>query len=85
MTRNHAIGFEGRDGDRVHGAVHPTWASGAKHVELVGDVGYVVAAGWDFGGDFFGVESTAPARWRYVGTTMWRLCVVYYEFGAEEI
>lgn len=84
LTRNCTTWLEGRSWDRVHGAVHPAWAPRAEHVQLIGDLGYVVASCGDFRGYLFGEPTASSARWRKRGV-VWRLRIINYEFCTEEI
>lgn len=43
----------------MHDAVHLSWAAGPEDIELVGDLGDVVASGWNFRRYFLGVETAA--------------------------
>lgn len=49
----------------MHGAVHPTWATGAQYIQLVSDLSDAIASSGYFRRYFFGVESAArPSWWR---------------------
>lgn len=78
--------LDGRGRDWVHDAAHPTRAPRPENVELIGELGYVVAPGGYLWGYFLGVESPAClARWWHVRARMRRLRVVYYELCAKKI
>lgn len=70
----------------MHSAMHPSWATGAQHIQFISDMGNVVAASWNFWRDLLGIKSFACSPWRRnMCTGMWRLCVIYYEFCSKEI
>lgn len=69
--------------------MHPPGAPRAKHVQLVGHLGNVVAASRDFGGHFLGGEAAARAAGRRAkggSAPIGRgLSVVNYELRSNEI
>lgn len=86
LSRHHATGFKGWDGNWLHNAIHLPWTTCPKHVQFVCDLSYVVTPGWYFWRYFLGIETTAcpPRRWD-VRTCRRRLRVVYQKLCAKEI
>lgn len=69
--------------------MHPPRAPRAKHIQLVGHLGNVVAAGRDFGGHFLGGEAAARAAGRRAKggspPIVWGLSIIDYELRSNEI
>lgn len=71
----------------MHNTVHFAGTAGAEDVQLIGHLRNWVRSRRDFRGHFGG-ESAAgsPAGWAEGGRVgVWRLGVIDYELGAEEI
>lgn len=85
LARDSATVLEGWRRDWGHCAVHLTRASSTNDIQLIGDLGNIVATARNFGRNFFWVKPTAPARWRQLSVVVGRLCIVNYKFGAEKI
>ena len=86
LARDRAAGIKGRGWDRMHGTVHPTWATGAQYIQLVSDLSDVIASSGYFRRNFFGVESAArPSWWRDNRPRVRWLSVINYKFCAKKI
>ena len=55
--------LKGQRRDWVHGAVHPPWTPGAKHIQLICNLSNVIAACRDLWRNFLWAEPAASTRW----------------------
>jgi len=69
----------------VHAAVHPAWSPSTKDIQLIGDLGNIVASTRDLGRNLFGIKPSASTWRRQLSIVVGRLCIINYKLGAKKI